>query len=112
MSQRPLSVRRMSVFTTTSNKGFQITFANGWTISVQWGPGNYCERQSVGNYDAPWHDDLWESETAEVAAWVGERQGGDWYDFDRHMMVPTSSYVSGYRTPDEVAEMIAEVAGK
>ena len=25
-------------FTSNSNKGFQITFENGWTISVQFGP--------------------------------------------------------------------------
>jgi hypothetical protein len=27
-------------------KGFHIKFENGWTISVQFGPGNYCD-----NYD-------------------------------------------------------------
>ena len=27
----------------TDGKGFQITFANGWTVSVQFGPGNYCD---------------------------------------------------------------------
>jgi hypothetical protein len=25
-----------------------MTFANGWTISVQFGPGNYCENSSFG----------------------------------------------------------------
>ena len=29
-------------FNITSNKGFQITFENGWIVSVQWGPGNHC----------------------------------------------------------------------
>ena len=28
----------------TLNKGFQLTFENGLTISVQFGSGNYCER--------------------------------------------------------------------
>jgi hypothetical protein len=30
-------------FYITGKKGFHVTFANGWTVSVQFGPGNYCE---------------------------------------------------------------------
>jgi hypothetical protein len=26
----------------TKNKGFKITFENGWTVSVQFGYNNYC----------------------------------------------------------------------
>jgi hypothetical protein len=33
----------MSNFKSTENKGFQMTFENGWTISVQFGYGNYCD---------------------------------------------------------------------
>jgi hypothetical protein len=33
-------------FRSCSRKGFHITFPNGWTVSVQFGAGNYCE-----NYD-------------------------------------------------------------
>lgn len=29
-------------FYITGKKGFHITFANGWTVSVQFGPANYC----------------------------------------------------------------------
>lgn len=29
-----------------SGKGFHVTFDNEWTVSVQFGPGNYCD-----NYD-------------------------------------------------------------
>ena len=29
-------------FRITEGKGFQITFANGYTASVQFGSGNYC----------------------------------------------------------------------
>lgn len=35
-----------SFFRITGKKGFHITFNNGWKISVQFGPGNYCD-----NYD-------------------------------------------------------------
>ena len=31
----------MSKFVSTFNKGFNMTFENGISISVQWGVGNY-----------------------------------------------------------------------
>jgi len=34
------------MFKITNGKGFHITFKNGYTVSVQFGPGNYCQ-----NYD-------------------------------------------------------------
>lgn len=36
------------MFKITDGKGFQVTFENGITVSVQFGYGNYCE-----NYDKP-----------------------------------------------------------
>jgi hypothetical protein len=33
-------------FKITDGKGFHMTFENGYTVSVQWGGGNYCD-----NYD-------------------------------------------------------------
>ena len=33
-------------FRITGQKGFHVSFANGWTVSVQFGPANYCD-----NYD-------------------------------------------------------------
>lgn len=30
-------------FASTENKGFTMTFANGYTISCQFGAGNYCD---------------------------------------------------------------------
>lgn len=49
------------MFDITQNKGFHITFANGYTASVQWGQGNYCENRYG-------HDGA-SSATAECAAW-------------------------------------------
>ena len=37
---------KKSGFYICDSKGFHIGFANGWTVSVQFGPGNYCD-----NYD-------------------------------------------------------------
>jgi hypothetical protein len=54
-------------FRICGGKGFHVTFENGWTVSVQFGGGNYCS-----NYDEP----IGASNTgekgsfdAEVAAW-------------------------------------------
>ena len=33
------------MFAITRGKGFHLTFANGWTVSVQWGNGNYCSNR-------------------------------------------------------------------
>ena len=40
-----------SFFRITDGKGFAIKFPNGWSISVQFGCGNYCD-----NYDHPRDD--------------------------------------------------------
>lgn len=34
-------------FVSTMRKGFQMTFKNGLTVSVQWGTGNYCDNYST-----------------------------------------------------------------
>ena len=33
--------------TITEGHGFHMKFANGWTISVQWGPWNYCDNKDI-----------------------------------------------------------------
>ena len=40
-----MSINCNSKFTTSYNKGFRMTFGNGFSISVQWGVGNYCEKK-------------------------------------------------------------------
>ena len=88
------------MFTSVENRGFQIQFSNGWTISVQFGPGNYCERQGL-EYDAPLKERVWKSETAEVAAWDKE---GRWYDFDNEVMLETNhTDVTGWVDTNKVA---------
>lgn len=89
------------MFAITQHKGFQITFANGWTVSVQWGPGNYCANQNFeALYDEPSEVKYYASSTAEVAAWDKNKV---WYDFG-------SDTVKGYLVADEVAEFIARVS--
>lgn len=33
------------MFKITGERGVHVRFANGYTLSVQWGPGNYCTHQ-------------------------------------------------------------------
>ena len=49
--------------------GFHMTFANGWTASVQFGPGTYSD-----NHDADFEPPQfpYKSGDAEVAAWNGK----------------------------------------
>ena len=45
----------MSQFISTHNKGFNMTFENGISISVQWGSMNYCERR---NYNDDFREEM------------------------------------------------------
>ena len=93
----------------TGNKGFQMTFSNGNTVSVQFGYGNYCENklnEEVGALFNPEPHNP-QSSDAEVAAW--SRASGDgegervWYNFGHDT-------VAGWLNADEVASFITFVA--
>lgn len=85
-----------TVLVITQGKGFQMKFANGNTVSVQFGAGNYCE-----NRDKPFGSDSDAlSKDAEVAAWDSD---GTWYSFDYDT-------VRGWLTADEVANFISFVS--
>jgi len=83
------------MFKSTLRKGFQMTFENGWTISVQWGYGNYCDNRSFLQSDIDNTEDL-ECETAEIAMWDKDDK---WFEFGYDT-------VKGHCTPDEVADWI------
>lgn len=63
------------MFKITQAKGFNLTFFNGWNISVQFGPSNYCNNRfvSLEDFETPRSafDQNIESENAEVAIWHG-----------------------------------------
>lgn len=91
----------MSSFSITGSKGFHITFPNGYTISVQFGGGNYGT-----NYDFQIGEEKNErnlrADTVETAWWGpdGEMQAeGD--DGDN---------VQGYQTIEQVWERMQRVA--
>jgi len=92
----------MSKFTSCLNKGFQMTFDNGFRISVQWGIGNYCEVKDKGMWGDEQKEDYWESVSAEIAVFgkdnnmLNLRGGG----FDQ---------VAGWLNTDMVAKVITIV---
>jgi len=83
-----------------SRPGFQMTFENGWTVSVQWHSFAYCDRKGF-DY-APGSEEFNDSQTAEIAAWDSN---GDWYEFG-------SDTVLGYQTPDQVAAFMEYIKNK
>ena len=90
----------MSRFLATRNKGFRMTFENGFEISVQWGPGNYCERKDE-DFDKPQEERFWESRTAEIAIFDSK---------DDSMITLSKDNVDGWLTPDKVAKVITMVS--
>lgn len=91
----------MSRFNITNGKGFNLTFANKWQISVQWGPGNYCERKN-DDFDTPKKQNYWVSNSAEVAVWKGD---------GKQSFVPLQfDSVEGWCSTNKVAEMITIVS--
>jgi hypothetical protein len=53
------------MFDITMNKGFHMKFDNGFSVSVQWGSGNYCSNRASS---VKFGDPVPASTTAEVAA--------------------------------------------
>jgi hypothetical protein len=85
----------------TSNKGFHMTFKNGWNISVQFGYGNYCDNGHHPEGLALHDKRIVESENAEIAIW--DKNNVD-YTFE------DGYNVKGWLTADQVAEWIDKVS--
>lgn len=90
------------MFRITDRKGFQVTFENGWTVSVQFGYGNYC----MNKYAAEYGQDAPPCEDAEIAAWSSD---GVWHQFD---CGDYKDDVSGGVKPNEVLEFMNMIAAK
>ena len=66
------------MFKITNGKSFYVSFPNGWTVSTQLGPGNYCD-----NYDEPINSSSYVecgkrgSTQVEIAWWGPDGQIGD-----------------------------------
>lgn len=82
------------MFRINDNKGFQITFDNGYTVSVQFGPGNYGS-----NYSLSMMDNMGKPMTAATAetALIGP---------DNAFVEYMDDDVQGHRTANDVLELL------
>ena len=96
----------MSRFLATRNKGFRMTFKNGFAISVQWGPENYCERQDE-DFDQPMKERFWESKSAEIAVFNTNNKMQE--NSSVGMISLGRDTVEGWVSADQVAKVIAIV---
>jgi hypothetical protein len=86
-------------FAICEQKGFHVTFENGWTVSVQFGGGNYSDNYDhrIGPGPVP------HSATAEVAAWPN---GGEMIRLD------CGDTVAGWQTPAQVLALMVDIAAR
>jgi hypothetical protein len=94
------------MFRITGGRGFHITFENGYTVSVQFGLGNYCDNYgdifSIGVEDFSKVSEAMGkkgSKNAECAVW--KRKGS----LIEHPLFDNDS-VGGYMTPAQVLELL------
>ena len=103
----------MSKFVATNNKGFQMTFENGFRISVQWGVGNYCQKKDDGEYGDSMKTDFWESNSAEMAVFGkdGEFINIRGYELEKEdgTVKKVNDVVAGWLSADTVAKCITIV---
>ena len=96
------------MFKISQGKGFHITYANGYSVSVQWGFGNYCDYHHLcadGDFVALQHKCGKDgSATAEIA---GFNPDNEWCHPDEW-----DDDVKGYCTPAEVLEFMNWIASQ
>lgn len=82
------------MFRITDNKGFQITFDNGYTVSVQFGPGNYGS-----NYNLDFMANMNKPQSASVVETALIAPNGDFVPYQ-------GEDVQGYVNADSVLELL------
>ena len=95
----------------TQNKGFQMTFDNGLTISCQMGHSNYCSNRDLcKGYGAEMLQSITECDNCEVAIW---NKMDEWITgeiFEKLGMESSEQMVSGRVDTMTVAKLIAYVS--
>ena len=82
------------MFRINDNKGFSITFDNGYTVSVQFGSGNYSS-----NYNLSMLDNMGKPMAAGLAETALLDPNGDFVAYK-------DDDVQGYQTPQDVLELL------
>lgn len=87
---------------TSGARGFWMTFANGYKVSVQYGYGNYSDNRDF----QVWKDgvpDFWESSSAEVAVLSPS---------DEFVDLRSCDQVVGWQSPEEVLRIMTWAANQ
>lgn len=92
------------MFAITSGRGFLITLPNGYTLSVQFGPGNYCEHCNVPDPYAPLYVSKWSSKDAEIGIYNPKGDLIPFLESDQH------SIVKGYASASDFASLVEYVS--
>jgi hypothetical protein len=71
-----------TIATKPGRTGYWIELPNGWTLSVQWGYGNYGSNRDIDYNRALSGEVLPDAQTAEIAAWRGDSGLVRWVDGD------------------------------
>jgi len=108
--KKKIPKKELEGYKITGNKGFHLTFANGVTVSVQWGIGSYGSNHNLLDddmFEKKWFEDaksgfhspVPSASTAEVAVWDKD---GKWITqkcCPKHL---NPDDVVGYVTPDDL----------
>jgi hypothetical protein len=103
MNIPPTEIGQMPGFKITGAKGFHIAFENGWHVSVQFGPGNYCENRDAQIGQEEEACGRRGSLDAETAVW-----GPNGKMIDRG----EGDTVQGWQTPAQVLELLTWAASQ
>ena len=87
----------MQGFKICEDKGFHIGLDNGFTVSVQFGRGNYCERHNDPNWDAPNAGSSYDAETAVFSP-------------EDYLIPVNGDTVQGWQRPNDVVRLLTVVA--
>ena len=85
----------------TRGVGFRMTFANGYTLSVQFGAGHYCGNRNMPFGAPPDADGFHSCPNAEVAVLTPT---------GKFMKLGENDDVIGYQTANDIAALIATVS--
>lgn len=95
----------MTGFKITGGKGFHILFENGWTASVQWGPGNYCDNKD--------NRKLLNGEERECGAMgCGNAEIAAWPKDGSMIELKDGNTVLGWQTPAQVLAFLNDIASR
>ena len=102
--------RKETGFYITRGVGFHIVFENGYVVSVQFGPGHYCENEGKEITEFNWYSEVF-SHDAEVAVWdarAAEQSVPDLIEMPNF----GGDTVGAHFTPKEVLDLLCWAAAQ